>query len=78
MQLAEPPIAVVLLEVDGPSIESSSSIRLSVRDNRGITLGHVHDVIYLASFPLNKREGLEQGALQRQGGYVRIGAMLAP
>lgn len=73
MQLAEPPVAVILLEVHGPSVGLSSNIRLSLQDNGGITLGHVHDVIYLASFPSYKREGLEQSALEKQGGYVRIG-----
>lgn len=55
MQLADPPIAVVMLQLGYGSDFPISPIKLSLRDNGGITLGHVNDALYLASSSLTGR-----------------------
>lgn len=61
MQLADPPITNVLLHAYTlDANDSVSRIELSLREKGGITLGHVHDALVLASVPFGERENYQQ------------------
>lgn len=73
MQLANPPITVVSIEVYYPRTDFSFSVTLSLQDKGGITLGHVYDATVLANSPFGDRERFQHKTWETVVGYLHVG-----
>lgn len=75
MQVANPPIAQAALFVYDPHfLDNYRSVKLILRDDNGITLGHVYDALYAESYPsVEGDDSSEQGLVKDQNGYLEIG-----